>query len=62
MMQHTKCQKCESENVILVEYPITDPNHYDGWSEVDCQSCGVRFGRWSGKKLQEGESEVRGGD
>ena len=25
-----KCKKCGSENVIKVEYPHDNPNHYDG--------------------------------
>ena len=54
------CQKCGSENIIAIEYPWNDPDHYDGVSEFMCNDCNVRIGRWSGKKLKEGESEKRG--
>ena len=54
---NTTCQKCKSENIIMVEYPHDHPEHYDGVSEIDCRDCGARFGRWSGRELAEGESE-----
>lgn len=37
------------------------PEHYDGVSEIDCQDCTTRIGRWSGKELDKGESEKRTG-
>lgn len=51
------CKKCGSTEIILVEYPYNDPEHYDGVSEVNCRDCGARFGRWSGKELVEGQTE-----
>ncbi len=32
---------------------------YDGISEIKCDDCGVRIGRWSGKELKDGEIEKR---
>ena len=58
-MDEEKCKKCGSENIVMVEYVWDHPEHYDGVSEIDCKECGARFGRWSGKKLSEGESEKR---
>jgi len=58
-MENEKCKKCESKNIILVEYPWDSPDHYDGVSEIKCNDCGARFGRWSGKELSEGEIEKR---
>ncbi|MDP2741094.1 MAG: hypothetical protein Q8O66_00160 [bacterium] len=57
MENEKKCKKCGSENIIMVEYEIIHPDHYDGISEINCQDCGVRIGRWSGKELAKGESE-----
>ena len=56
-----KCKKCNSENVIFVEYSWDHPEHYDGTSEVECLTCGARFGRWSGKELGPNEYEKRVG-
>ncbi len=56
-----KCKKCGSENIIMVEYDLINPYHYDGISEIDCNDCGVRIGRWSGKELLEGEIEKQYG-
>lgn len=56
-----KCKKCGSENIIMVEYEGMHPDHYDGISEINCNDCGVRFGRWSGKELIDGEFEKVGG-
>jgi len=60
-MEKDKCKKCGSENIIMVEYDYTSPEHYDGISEIDCRDCGVRIGRWSDKELAEGEIEKRYG-
>jgi hypothetical protein len=60
-MQKEKCKKCGSENIVMVEYSYESPEHYDGISEIDCKSCGARFGRWSGKELAKGEVEKRYG-
>ena len=57
----TVCKKCKSENVVMVEYTHDSPEHYDGVSEIMCNDCGARFGRWSGKELAEGETEPRFG-
>jgi len=56
-----KCKKCGSENIIGVEYWYDHPERYDGVSEWQCYHCGVRYGRWTGKELAEGESEKRYG-
>lgn len=56
-----KCKKCGSENIIMVEYDGMHPDHYDGISEIDCNDCKARFGRWSSKELVDGEFEKAGG-
>lgn len=60
-MEKEKCKKCGSENIVLVEYAYDNPEHYDGISEIYCQKCGARFGRWSDKELTDGEFEKRYG-
>ena len=57
-MNHT-CKKCNSENVVLVEYAPGHPDRYDGISEIVCKDCNARFGRWSGKELMEEEMEAQ---
>ena len=57
----TKCKKCGSKNIIGLEYGYPSPEAYDGISEIDCEDCGARFGRWTGKELKEGEIEPRFG-
>ena len=60
-MEKEKCKKCGSENTVMVEYDMIHPEHYDGISEIACQSCGARFGRWSGRELVGEDFEKRGG-
>jgi hypothetical protein len=60
-MEQEKCKKCGSENIVMVEYSHDSPEHYDGVSEIMCNDCKARFGRWSGKELTEGEVEKRFG-
>lgn len=55
------CKKCGSENIVMVEYTMDSPEYYDGISEIVCNDCNVRFGRWSGKELKEGEIENKYG-
>lgn len=55
------CPNCKSGDVAMVEYSWDHPDHYDGVSEIYCQACGARYGRWSGRKLEDGESEGRYG-
>ena len=43
-----------------VEYSMT-PEDYDGVSEWCCDTCGKRYGRWTGKELKDGELERRYG-
>lgn len=62
------CPRCGSE-IWLVEYPIIDPNHYDGTSEYACKNalkiddkeptCTWRIGRFCGKPLAPNESEPK---
>lgn len=42
---------------IAVEYSYDSKNHYDGISEFQCPDCGRREGRWTGRVLEDGESE-----
>lgn len=56
------CQGCgEPREVIMVEYDGMHPDHYDGVSEYRCLTCDRREGRWSGRVLQEGDTEPRYG-
>jgi DNA-directed RNA polymerase subunit RPC12/RpoP len=55
-----KCKKCGSTNIILMQYMMTTED-YDGISEIKCNDCGARIGRWTGKELKEGELEPRYG-
>lgn len=43
-----------------VQYQGTSED-YDGISEHQCPGCGLRIGRWSGKRLKAGEIEGRYG-
>lgn len=61
IIDRDRCKKCESTSIIFVQYTQGSPEAYDGVSEVLCQECGTRFGRWSGKELAEGEIEKRHG-
>lgn len=56
-----RCQKCGSTDIVCMEYAHDSPEHYDGISEIRCQSCNVRIGRWSGRVLADGEMEKRYG-
>lgn len=47
----------EYSRVIGVEYEVEYEGGYDGVSEWRCPDCGRREGRWSGKVLQDGETE-----
>ena len=60
-MEDQKCKKCGSSKIVMVEYSIDNPEYYDGASEIECQDCGARFGRWSGKQLGAGEVERKFG-
>jgi len=53
-MEQEKCKKCGSKNIGFVEYDYSHQEHYDGASEIVCQDCHARFGRWSGKELAKG--------
>lgn len=55
------CPKCQSTNLIYVEYTYNVPEYYDGASEINCLDCNYREGRWSGKELAEGELEPKYG-
>ena len=60
-MEDQKCKKCGSSKVTMVEYSMDSPEYYDGISEIECQDCGARFGRWSKKELGPGEIEKKFG-
>jgi len=61
MPRDWKCPHCGHSIYIGVEYAYDHPDHYDGLSELVCAQCGTRYGRWSGRKLKDGESEKRWG-
>jgi transposase-like protein len=54
-----KCPKCNSTNIVAIEYGYPSPEQYDGISEYQCQDCKYRQGRWSEKEIPEGYSESR---
>lgn len=54
------CETCQ-KSLVGIEYRYDHPNHYDGISEWECLGCKIRVGRWTGKVLDEGESEPRYG-
>ena len=53
-----RCPDCD-EPMIEIEYAWDSPEHYDGASEYLCRKCRIRIGRWSGKRLADGEPELR---
>ena len=54
------CPDCQKQ-MLACEYPYNHPEHYDGISEWECESCKVRFGSWYGKALTVTECEKRFG-
>ena len=60
----TKCKACGSKNTLMIEYfnvGAPDEATYDGISEIRCNDCNARYGRWSLKKLDDNELERRYG-
>lgn len=55
-----RCPECDTE-LGGVEYRYDDPDHYDGVSEWACPLGHIRYGRWSGKILKDGDWEGRYG-
>ena len=55
-----ECKFCGGTSVIGIEYQGTSED-YDGISEWQCGTCARRWGRWTGKELQDGELEPRYG-
>ena len=58
------CPSCGNHDqgaIILVEYDGRSPYHYDGISELWCQKCHARWGRWSGRLLADDEVSTRKG-
>ena len=51
------CPINKKHKIIHIEYGYGDPYRYDGISEIECIDCGKRYGRWTGKILEEGEQE-----
>jgi hypothetical protein len=56
-----RCPQCGKYEVMGHEYSYNEPQHYDGVSEWVCPACNIRWGRWSGKLLADGEYERRFG-
>ena len=54
-----KCPNSEDHKIIMIEYTWDNPQHYDGVSEVMCQTEKKRFGRWCLQELKDGERENR---
>ena len=59
MIQCAGCKNTDETKFMGCQYSLDDPEHYDGVSEWHCCVCGVRTGRWSGKRLNPGQSEKR---
>jgi len=54
------CEKC-GKQYLMVEYAYDNPCFYDGISELWCEPCGIRIGRWTGRVLGKGDCEPRYG-
>lgn len=60
------CPKCGGQ-IVMVEYHLMSPYHYDGTSEWACtrayetdgKECDYKVGRFCGKRLDWKESEPR---
>lgn len=59
--QPWECEVCTSDEYELVVYATSETDHWDGWSEKVCMDCGARYGRWSHRRLRDGETEPRYG-
>lgn len=49
------------KRIIMIEYDLFHPEHYDGISEIKCFTCKKRYGRWTGKVLKKDECENKYG-
>jgi hypothetical protein len=45
------------KRILLIEYDYGDPYRYDGISEIQCNTCRKRYGRWTEKVLRGKEQE-----
>lgn len=61
MEEKNTCPDCGSKKIVMIEYPYDNPNYYDGVSEISCQDCKTRHGRWSGRFLKDGDYEGKWG-
>ena len=56
---------CGHSDAVYVEYMPVHPTPkwawFDGVSEIKCQTCGARYGRWTGRVLADDEYEPRYG-
>ncbi len=52
-----KCPNCGNDNILLIEYYEMHPEHYDGISEISCNDCKKRYGRWTKEEIPEGFCE-----
>jgi len=51
-MAGRRCPSCKHQgHIVAVEYSVTDRFYYDGISELECRTCGRRWGRWCGCTL-----------
>lgn len=55
-----ECPNC-GNTMIGVEYPCGHRDRYDGVSEWKCPYCAIRVGRWTKRRLKDGEAEPRFG-
>lgn len=55
------CGNNKCADILGIEYTYDHPQYYDGVSEWQCKTCGVRWGRWSGEILEDGQCERRYG-
>jgi hypothetical protein len=54
-----ECPDNKKHKIVMIEYSWDSPQHYDGVSEIYCETDKKRFGRWCLKVLKKGERENR---
>jgi len=57
-----ECLRCGSTSIRKIQYSPDHPGHFEEWSELDCNDCGYREGRWSKRELKGNDYESIGGE
>ena len=55
------CEACGDDHFSVVVYDREHPEYYPLGSEMACEGCGARYGRWSNRRLHGQEAEKRYG-